>query len=131
MPFMLPVTTNVSSHPAIMVSVTSTSEILPPIPVRPASPVSPRTSEAQHEQQKQSVEQVANSTQLSDDEIERVQRAAETARNERRFQDGQNPLTLENNQSEDAANGYGAKGQSNDSFINASSNRGSLVDFYV
>ncbi len=131
MPVMLPVTTNVSSLPAIMVSVTSTSELLPPIPVRPASPVSPRTSQAQQEQQKQSVEQVANSIQLSDDEIERVQRAAETARNERRFQDGQNALTLENNQSEDAANGYGAKGQSNSSFINASSNRGSLVDFYV
>ena len=131
MPVMLPVTTNVSSHPAIMVSVTSTSEFLPPIPVRPASPVSPRTSQAQQEQQKQSIEQVANSIQLSDDEIERVQRAAEIVRNERRFQDGQNPLTLENNQSEDAANGYGAKGQSNGSFINASSNRGSLVDFYV
>ena len=130
MPVLLPVVTNIPSPPAIMVSVTSTSEILPPIPVRPTSPVSLRSSQLQQEQQKQSVEQVANSIQLSDDEIERVQRAAETARNELRFQDGQNALTLENNQAEDAANGYGAKGQSNGNFVNASNSRGSLVDFY-
>ncbi|MFC4235696.1 hypothetical protein ACFOY8_10685 [Thalassospira xianhensis] len=131
MPVVLPLATNVSSYPDIMVSVTSTSEILPPIPVRPASPVSPRASQTQQDQQKQSVEQVANSIQLSEHEIERVQRAAETARNERRFQDGQNALTLENNQAEDAANGYGAKGQSNGNFVNAPNSRGSLVDLHV
>lgn len=127
---MPPVITNVASRPAIMVSVTSTSEILPPIPVRPASPVSPRASQTQQEQ-KQSVEQVANSIQLSDEEIERVQRAAETARNERRFQDGQTALTLENNQADDAANSYGANGKSSHTFASGANNRGSLVDFYV
>jgi len=100
-----------------MVSVTSTSEILPPIPVRPASPVSPRASQTQQEQ-KQSVEQVANC-------------AAETARNERRFQDGQTALTLENNQTDDAANSYGANGKSSHTFASGANNRGSLVDFYV
>lgn len=113
-----------------MVSVTSTSEILPPIPVRPASPVSPRASQTQQEQ-KQSVAQVANTIQLSDEEIERVQRAAETARNERRFQDDQTALTLENNQTDDAANSYGANGQASRAFAISANTRGSLVDFYV
>ncbi|WP_417815763.1 hypothetical protein [Thalassospira alkalitolerans] len=113
-----------------MVSVTSTSELLPPIPVRPASPVSSRANQAAQEQ-KQSVEQVANSTRISDEEVARVQQVAETGRNERQLENRQSSLTLENSHADDAANSYGANGQSTGTIASSVNGRGSLVDFYI